>query len=116
MATGRGADDDEYEELLLYVSFKDTGELPLLNSSSKIIISDLMSGKPRCQVRRRDTKVFHFEGQHRINLGTCALFNSDGEGIHKTHKFVDKTIRCVQFELVDVDREKVLNGLVHIYE
>lgn len=62
-------DDDEYEEVLVFVKFEDFADVNFFAESNQIVISNIEECSPKCSI-----DGFNFAGTHNLNLGTLMFF------------------------------------------
>lgn len=62
-------DDDEYEEVLVFVKFEDFADVNFFAESNQIVISNIEECSPKCSI-----DGFSFAGTHNLNLGTLLFF------------------------------------------
>mmetsp|Transcript_24369 Transcript_24369/g.35758 ORF Transcript_24369/g.35758 Transcript_24369/m.35758 type:complete len:117 (-) Transcript_24369:46-396(-) len=70
------ADDDEFEEVMVYVDFTDFDDARFLDRADSIVIRDYMHKHPTCTVVS-DSKEFTFRGEHAVSIGTCHFYTAD---------------------------------------
>jgi hypothetical protein len=70
-------DENEYEEVLIYVAFPDFDNTEYISKSSSLTISDIMSESPLCEVNKTQ-----FIGEHRLNVGTQLFFKDGSKNVH----------------------------------
>ena len=63
------SDDDEYEEVLVFVKFEDFADVNFFAESNQIVISNIEECSPKCSI-----DGFNFAGTHNLNLGTLMFF------------------------------------------
>jgi hypothetical protein len=88
--------EDEFEEVLVFVTMPDFDECNLLTESTVVSVENVMSEEPVCKVNN-----LTFTGQHEVNLGTQMFFVSDPQTGEV--RFVDKSINILKFTLKTIE-------------
>lgn len=86
------SEDEEFEEVLVYVDFPDFDGCTLLTDISILELSDLCGESPKCKIGE-----LNFTGRHEVNLGT-QLFIDGEQG-----KCVGQSINVLNFRLDSID-------------
>jgi hypothetical protein len=92
--------DDDYEEVLVFVKFEDFENCGLLDKASSVSINDLDKHFPVCQVTIPDTQ-FTFKGEHSLGVGTTHIFQKYSDEVsHVGHCTTVTSMKLKHFESV----------------
>ena len=90
------AEEDEYEEIFVYVDFPDFDECNLLTDATELEISNIDGENPTCRIND-----LNFTGEHEINLGSQLFFEHLP---NNTVQFVGQSVNVVKFKLASVGK------------
>lgn len=91
--------EDEYDEVLVFISFADLDNSDLLNSDEPLLLDGLTSEAPFC--RMGDLR---FQGQHEYSLGSHLFFqHNDKSGGESALSLVGQSIASVAMSATGVD-------------
>ena len=85
-------DEDEFEEVLVYVDFPDFDECRLISESTIVELRDVCGEAPTCKIGE-----LNFVGQHEINLGTQLFVNRE------TGQCIGSSTSVLNFRLSSID-------------
>ena len=87
--------EEEFEEILVYVDFPDFDECSLLNDTAHVTLQNILSPTPTCKINN-----LSFTGQHEINLGTQLFFECNDKGT----QYECKSVNVLKFKLSSVQK------------
>eukprot|EP01032_Pedospumella_encystans_P023642 gene23642-26757_t len=87
------SDEEEYEDLLVYVEFPDFDQVNLLNEGTVVEFHDLATANPTCKIND-----LNFVGNQEINLGTQLFFQHTPD----TVEFEGTSVNVVKFQLSSI--------------
>ena len=88
------SDDEEYEDLLVYVEFPDFDQVNLLNEGTAVVeLHDLATANPTCKIND-----LNFVGNQEINLGTQLFFQHTPDSV----EFEGTSVNVVKFQLSSI--------------
>lgn len=91
------ADEEEYEELLVYVEFPDFDQCNLLNEGTVVELHGLASANPTCKIND-----LNFVGIQEINLGTQLFFQHTAEAV----EFEGTSVNVLKFRLSSIGEKE----------
>lgn len=91
-------EEEEYEDVLVFVQFSDFENCKLLDKSTSTLIRDLDKGIPSCEIESPDM-VYTFTGEYRQSVGTLHFFHKAAEEKHVGHSGCTVDMKLQNFSM-----------------